>query len=86
MTDYLYITVYTNALPSTTTYIFELYDKYISASDYSRTVYLSNSFSHTPTSGSDVLVQKTAVQWRQQTYKQYLTSTGPIRFTFNNNF
>lgn len=84
MTDYLYITLYTNALPTSTTYIFELFDKYISSSDYSRTVYISQSFTHTP--GSDTLIQSTSVQWRQQKYKQYMTSSGPIRFTMNNNF
>jgi hypothetical protein len=85
MTDYLYITLYTNALPTSTTYSFELFDKYISASDYARTVYIQQSFSHTPT-GSDTLIQKTSVQWRQQRYKQYMTSSGPLRFTLNNNF
>ena len=45
MSGTLYITINTASIPSSTTYKFTHYDKYFSGSDYSRSVYLSSSFS-----------------------------------------
>ena len=66
MTGTLYITVHTASIPSSTTYYFTLYDKYLSGSDYSRTVYRSGSFARTH---SYTVVQPTAIKWRRQTFK-----------------
>lgn len=85
MTDYLFITLYTSTLPASTSYYFELFDKYVSATDYARSVYVTGTISRNPY-GSDTLTQSTTVQWRQQKYKRFLTGSGPIRITLNNNF
>ena len=67
MTGTLYITLYTSSVPSSVTYQLSLYDKYISGSDYARSVYVSQSWSRTA-SGYN-LVQPTSIRWRRQVYK-----------------
>ena len=84
MTGTLYITLYMSSIPSTLTYQLSLYDKYISGSDYSRTVYVSQSWSRTASGYS--LVQPTSINWRKQVYKEFRTDAAPIRFTFSNNY
>lgn len=84
MTGTLEIVVFTSSVPSSVTYTFELYDKYISSSNYARSVVISNSFSR-QASGFNV-VQPTSIMWRRQVYKEYQTSAAPIRIIFNNNY
>ena len=83
MSGTMYITLYTSSVPSSVTYKLTLYDKYLSGSDYSRSVYLSQSFSRT---SSSTLVQPTSIKWRRQTYKEFRTSNGPIRIILNHNY
>lgn len=44
ITDYIYFTVYTAGLPSSSTYTVELFDKYISSTDYGRSFAISGTF------------------------------------------
>ena len=83
MSGTLYITVNTASIPSSTNYRFSHYDKYFSGSDYSRSVYLSASFSRT---SSYTLVQPTAISWRKQTFKEFRVTNGPIRILLNHNY
>ena len=83
MTGTLYITFATDSIPTSTTYTFTHYDKYLSGSDYSRAVLLSASFSR---SSSYNLVQPTSIQWRRQVYKEFRTNNGPIRINFHHNY
>lgn len=83
MSGYLYITLHTASVPTSTNYRLHLYDKYLGSSDYSRSAYTSQSFSRTT---SYSVVQPTAIQWRRQVFKEFRTSNGPIRFTFNHNY
>ena len=83
MTGTLYVTFHTASIPTSTTYKLHLYDKYLSGSDYSRSVYKTASFSRTT---SYSVVQPTAIQWRRPVFKEFRTSNGPIRFTFNHNY
>lgn len=83
MTGTLYITFATDSIPASTTYTFTHYDKYLSGSDYSRSVYLSATFAR---STSYNLVQPTSIQWRRQVYKEFRTTNGPIRLFFHHNF
>ena len=83
MTGTIYITIYTASIPNSVTYKLSLYDKYMSSSDYSRSVYLSQSFGRT---ASYTLVQPTSINWRRQTFKEFRGSNGPIRIIFNHNY
>lgn len=67
MTGTLYINFYTSSVPNTVSYTFELFDKYITSSDYARTVAISNSWSRIASGYS--LVQPTSIMWRRQAYK-----------------
>jgi len=85
ITDTLYITFNTNSLPASTTYTFELFDRYInSGSSYGRSIYTQGSFARS--CGVYTLLPPTNIKWRRQAYKQLMTGSGPIRFTLNNNF
>jgi hypothetical protein len=84
MTDYLYIVTNTDSVPSSCTYTVELYDKYSTGSDYGRSVVASGSFSR-PATGYTIS-DKSIILWRRPVYREHRTTTGPIRFTFKNNF
>lgn len=83
MTGTLYITLYMSSIPNSLTYQLDLYDKYLSGSDYSRTVSTSGNWART--ASGYTLVQPTAINWRKQVYKEFRTDAAPIRFTFNSN-
>ena len=80
----MYVTFYTDYLPSSPSYTFNLYDKYYSGSNYGVSVQVSGSFGRS-VSGSWSTMAPTSVKWRRQTYKQLRSDAGPLRFTFNNN-
>ncbi len=80
----LIVTMSTSSVPSSTTFLFWLYDKYISASDYAISVYTSNTLSNNPTGVT--ILQPTNIVWRRQVYKQLRTDAAPLRLTLNNNF
>lgn len=84
MTGTLYISLYTSSIPSTVSYTFQLFDKYVSGSDYGQSVSVSNSFSRVPSGFS--VVQPTSIMWRRQVYKELQSSAAPIRFILNNNY
>ena len=84
MTGTLEIVLVTTTVPSSVTYTFELFDKYVSGSDYARSVTVSNSFSRV--AGGFNVVLPTTIIWRRQVYKEYQSSAAPIRFIFNNNY
>lgn len=71
-------------MPTSTTFTFELYDKYISGSDYARSVVTTTTISNNPT-GVTVL-PNTNILWRRMAYKQLRSDAGPLRVTLNNNF
>ena len=83
ITGTLYITLYTSSMPSSLTYRMQLYDKYISGSDYSIGVDITQSFSRSP---PNTLVQSTSILWRRQAFKMLSSTSGPKRVIFNNNF
>ena len=83
MTGTLYITFYTNSVPNSVTYRLQLFDKYISGSDYAISVDKSATFAR---STSHTLVQSTSILWRRQTFKELRLADGPKRIIFNNNF
>lgn len=83
-TDYLYVTFYTDNLPSSTSYTFKLFDKYYNSSDNGISVQVTGTFGRSP-SGSPTIMPPTSVKWRRQTYKQLRIDAGPLRLTFNNN-
>jgi hypothetical protein len=84
MTGTLEIVLVTTTVPSSVSYTFELFDKWVSASDYSRSVAISNSFARVATNFTVVL--PTTILWRRQVYKEYQSSSAPIRFILNNNY
>lgn len=67
MTGTLYIIAYTSSIPSSVTYTLEVFDKYVSGSDYGRSVAISSSFANVAT-GFNV-VQPTKFMWRRMVYK-----------------
>lgn len=67
MTGNLHISLYTTSVPSTLSYTLEVFDKYVSGSDYALTVSVSGSFSRIA-SGFN-LIQPTSIMWRRQVYK-----------------
>ena len=83
MTGTIYITIYTASVPNSVTYKLTLYDKYLSGSDYSKSVYLSATFSRT---ASYTVLQPTAIKWRKQVFKEFRSSSGPIRIILNHNY
>lgn len=83
-TAHLIVTLSTSSVPSSTTFYFSLYDKYISSSDYGISVYTSTSLSNNPTGYT--ILQPTNILWRRQAYKQLRTDAAPLRVTVNNNF
>ena len=78
------VTFSTGSNPSSSTITFELYDKYISSSDYARSVYVTTSFSNNP-SGVTIL-PPTDIYWRRMAYKQLRTDAGPLRVVLRNNY
>ena len=62
----------------------ELFEKYISASDYARSFAISGTFGRSK--GGYTTVDPTQIQWRKPVYKEYQVTSGPIRFSFKNNF
>jgi hypothetical protein len=44
ISGYLYVTLNTGSLPSSTTYIFEVFDRYVSSTNYGRSVHTNGSF------------------------------------------
>lgn len=83
-TGRLIVTMSTSSVPSSTTFYFTLYDKYISGSDNGISVYTSTTLSNNP-SGHTIL-PSTNIFWRRQAYKQLRTDAAPLRMTVNNNF
>lgn len=83
LTDYIYFTVYTAGLPSSSTYTVELFDKFISASNYGRSFAISGTFGRSKSGYTTV--DPTLIQWRRPAYKEYQVTSGPIRFSFANN-
>ena len=83
-TGQLVVTLSTSSVPSSTTFYFSLYDKYISSSDYGISVYTSTALSNNPTGYS--ILPVTNILWRRQAYKQLRTDAAPYRITVNNNF
>lgn len=83
-TGKLIITLSTSSVPSTTTFTFELYDRYVSSSNYGRSVLVTRTVSNSP-SGYTIL-PSTNVLWRRMSYKQLRTDAGPMRVTLNNNY
>lgn len=84
ISGYLYVTLNTGSLPSSTTYIFEVFDRYVSGTNYGRSVYTTGSFARS--ASGYTLLQPTSMKWRRQAYKELRTDAGPIRLTVNNNF
>ena len=84
MTDYIAITFNTDALPASCTYVVELFDKYITASDYSRSCRVTGTFIRT--AGGNTIIDKSLVQWRRPAYRELQTTSGPVRFTMNSNY
>ena len=80
----LIVTFATESVPSSATITFELYDKYISSSDYARSVVVSTSIGNNP-SGVTIL-PRTNIEWRRMVYKQRRTGEGPVRVTLKNNY
>jgi hypothetical protein len=83
-TGQLVVTLSTSSVPSSTTFYFSLYDKYISSSDYGISVYTSTALSNNPTGYT--ILPPTNILWRRQAYKQLRTDAAPYRITVNNNF
>ena len=83
-TGKLIVTMSTSSVPSSTTFYFWLYDKYISGRDYAISVYTSSTLSNNPTGYT--ILQPTNILWRRQVYKQLRTDAAPLRITVNNNF
>ena len=78
------ITFSTNSFPSSSTFTFELYDKYKSSSDYGRSVVVSTSITNNP-SGVTIL-PSTNVDWRRMAYRQRRTDASAFRVTAKNNY
>lgn len=85
-TGYMYITLQTDSVPSSTTYTFKLYDKYKSSTDYGLSVSVSSSSFSRTVSGSYITLPSTRIKWRRQTYKDIRSDAGPVRVIFNNNY
>lgn len=83
-TDYMYVTFYTDNMPTTPSYTFKLFDKYYGPTDYGISVQVTGSFGRTVNAAWTTMAP-TSVRWRRQTYKQILSGVGPLRFFFNNN-
>jgi hypothetical protein len=83
-TGKLLITLATSSVPASTTFTFELYDKYISSTDYGRSVYVQQTITDNPSSVT--VLPSTNILWRRMTYKQLRTDAGPLRVTINNNY
>lgn len=66
-TGNLIITFSTTSVPSSTTFNFTLYDKYISGADYAISVDTSATLSNNPTGYT--ILQPTNILWRRQAYK-----------------
>lgn len=73
MTGYLRITMYTSTNPTSCSFTFQLYDKYKSSTDYSRTVYSTQSYSRN-VGGYNVIGQVTSISFRKPVYKDLRTS------------
>lgn len=83
ITDYIYVTVYTAGLPSSSTFTFELFDKYISSTNYARSFAVSGTYCRSR--GGYSTMDPTQIEWRRPFYKEYMTAAGPVRFKFRNN-
>lgn len=84
-TGNMYITFYTDNVPSSSTYTFQLYDKYYSGSNYGLAISNAGSFSRT-VSGSYVTLPATSVRWRRQAFKSPRSDAGPVKLILNNNY
>ena len=80
----LHIFVSVVAMPTSSACKIELFDKYLSGSDYSRSVSVTTTLTNNP-SGVTIM-PVTDIKWRKQVYKQYVTTSAPIRFIFQNNY
>jgi hypothetical protein len=54
-------------MPNSATYTFWLFNKYVSASDYARTVAVSGPFGRV--ASGYIVAQPTSIMWRRQVYK-----------------
>lgn len=80
----MHVIVYTDSLPSSTSYRFSIFDKYDSTSNYGTSVYKTGTLTR-PASGYSVPDQN-SILWRPQKFKEYRTTSGPFRFTINSNY
>lgn len=83
-TGYLYITFQTDSVPSSSTYTFVLYDRYVSSTNYGAAVSVQSTFSRTAP-GHNIL-QPTSIKWRRQAYKNIRNDAGPVKVILNNNY
>ena len=65
-TGKLVVTLSTSSVPSSTTFIFELFDKYKSGGNYGRSVYVNTTISNNP---SYTILPSTNIEWRRMAYK-----------------
>jgi hypothetical protein len=84
-TDYMYVTFNTDNVPSSSTYTFQLFDKYYTSSNYGLVIQTSGNFGRT-VYGSFITLPSTSVKWRRQTYKDIRSDAGPVKLVLNNNF
>ena len=77
------VTFSTGSVPASTTITLELFDKWISGSDYGRAVRVQQTINNNP--GYSIL-PSTSIKWRRQAYKQLRTDAAPLRLTLNNNY
>ena len=82
-TGKLIVTFSTSSVPSSTTITVELYDKYVSGSDYGRSVRVQQTITNNP--GYTILAN-TNIKWRRMAYRQLRTDAAPLRLTLNNNY
>lgn len=71
-------------MPTSSTFTFELYDKYVSGSNYGRSVYVQTTINDNPTSVT--VLPSTSIQWRRMAYYQLRTDAGALRLTFSNTY
>jgi hypothetical protein len=81
--DFMYFTVYTAGLPSSSTYTVELFEKYITASNFARSFAVSGTYCRSRSGLSPM--DPTQIEWRRPVYKEHMITSGPVRFTFKNN-
>jgi hypothetical protein len=82
-TGELVITFSTSSVPASTTIQVELFDKYVSGSDYGRAVLVSQTISNNP---AETVLPSTNLLWRRMVYREMRSDAAPLRATINNNY